>query len=155
MPPAHVPFPHVYEAALDWPGEGPARATAGSRPALQGGPPPEFGGEEGWWSPEHLLLSAVNLCLMSTFGAMARARRLRVSDYRSRAQGVLSKTAGGLAFTSLGVEVSLRAQPGEAERVRETLLKAKQHCIVANALALPVQLELTVEEVAALEPVSR
>ena len=139
------PFPHVYEAALDWPGGGPATATAGARPAILTGPPPEFGGEEAWWSPEHLLLSAMNACLMATFGAMARARGLRVEGYRSRATGVLSKTPGGLAFTSLALAVTLRAEGGEIERARETLLKAKQRCIVANALALPVQLEVEIE----------
>jgi organic hydroperoxide reductase OsmC/OhrA len=148
-----TPFPHVYEAALDWPGVGPAVSTAGPRPALLTGPPPEFGGEEEWWSPEHLLLSAVNLCLMATFGALSRARGLRVQWYRSRARGVLSKTPGGLAFTSLGVTVEMRAAPGDVERARETLLKAKQRCIVANALVLPVQLDVEIEAVEAPEPV--
>lgn len=146
------PFPHTYEATLDWPGDGPAVAAAGSRPALLTGPPPEFGGEEGWWSPEHLLLSAVNACLMATFGALSRARGVRVLGYRSQARGVLSKTPGGLGFTSLGVTVAIRAEADEVERVREILLKAKQRCIVANALALPVQLEVEVEAVTVPEP---
>lgn len=38
-----TPLPHEYEAALDWAGAWPALATAGPRPLIEVGPPPEFG----------------------------------------------------------------------------------------------------------------
>jgi organic hydroperoxide reductase OsmC/OhrA len=153
MHPAEKPFHHVYEAAVEWPGQGPAVTTAGPRPAIVTGPPPEFGGEAEWWSPEHLLVSAAANCLMATFGAMARAKGLRLYGYRGEARAVLEKTPGGLAFTSIALSVALRTEASDAERARELLLKAKQRCIVANVLVLPVQLDVTLEPVAALEAV--
>ena len=33
--------------------------------------PPEFGGEPGLWTPEHLLLAAVSTCFVATLRAVA------------------------------------------------------------------------------------
>ena len=128
-------------------------STAGARPALTVGPPPEFGGDGAWWSPEHLLLASLNTCLMATFGAMARAQGLHVDHYRSKARAVLSKSASGLAFTELVLEVQVAAAGDDVLRVAQTLRKAKERCIVAGALLVPVQLEMVVEPVRGLMPV--
>ena len=144
----HHPFPHEYEATLEWPGHGAATVSAGARPALTVGAPPEVGGQEAWWSPEHLLLSSLNTCLMATFDAIARLHGLRVAGYTSRAHAVLAKTGSGLAFTELKVAVNVTAAAEDVPRVTGALLKAKERCIVAGALRLPVELEMAVEPVA-------
>lgn len=38
--------------------------------------PPEFGGPERTWSPEHLFVAAVSSCLMTTFRAIAEMSEL-------------------------------------------------------------------------------
>src|SRR5437016_13574914 len=38
--------------------------------------PPEFGGEPGLWTPEHLLLAAVSTCHVATLRAVAEASKL-------------------------------------------------------------------------------
>src|SRR5205814_3587713 len=85
------PFPHHYDVHLFAGNEG-AILAAANRPDIVGGPPPEFDGKQEWWSPEHLLLSSVALCLMTTFQAFARRARLHVAGYESRVEGVLDKT---------------------------------------------------------------
>ncbi len=140
------PFPHLYEVALSWPGEGGVEITAGPRPKLTGGAPAEFDGRADWWSPEHLLLSSLSLCLTTTFQAVTARARVPVRDFRCRARGVLDKTAAGLAFTEIVLEVAVEADPGNAERVRELLQKAKTHCIVSNALKPEVRLAVEVKE---------
>jgi organic hydroperoxide reductase OsmC/OhrA len=132
------PLPHRYEATLGWSGKGGATVTAGARPPIVGGAPPEFDGLEQWWSPEHLLLSALNLCLMTTFEALARRQRVAVDSYHSRAEATLDKTGAGLGFTHLSLDVSLACAVEDVDKVRGTILKAKQQCLVANALSVPV-----------------
>lgn len=137
------PFPHRYEASLAWEGGSRAALSSGSRPVLVGGPPPEFDGEPGWWSPEHLLLSAANLCLMTTYFALARRAGLETAGYRSRAEGILDKTPEGLVFTRITLQVSI--QVTRLEEARRTLEAAKKHCIVSNSLRRPVELEASIE----------
>jgi hypothetical protein len=43
-----TPLPHRYGVSLDWVGHGGARLTSGSRPAIEGGAPPEFDGQAEW-----------------------------------------------------------------------------------------------------------
>ena len=137
------PFPHHYDVRL-FAGNGSATLAGGSRPDIVGGPPPEFDGRADWWSPEHLLLSAAGLCLMTTFQAFAARAGLPVEGYESRVDGVLDKTAAGLAFTSIAITVDLRVAETDRTRAEQLLQSAKRHCIVANALKTPVELHIVV-----------
>ena len=138
-----TPFPHHYDVQVSSGSVG-AILAGGRRPEIVGGPPPEFDGRPEWWSPEHLLLSAAGLCLMTTFQAFAARAGLRVEGYESRVDGVLDKTAAGLAFTSIDITVDLRVAETDRTRAEELLQSAKRHCIVANALKTPVELQVVV-----------
>lgn len=138
-------FPHRYDVALAWEGHGGAALTAGPRPVIEGGAPPEFDGKDAWWSPEHLLLSSLSLCLMTTFQAITEKARLPIRHYDSRAEALLDRTPTGLGFTGLVLRVSVKVEsPDQVERARQLLIKAKSHCIVANALMPPVHLDASV-----------
>ena len=137
-------FPHHYDVRL-FAGSSGAILAGGERPDIVGGAPPEFDGSEGWWSPEHLLLSAVALCLMTTFQAFAARAQLHVAGYSSRAEGVLDKTSAGLAFTSIRLAVDLRVAEADRLQAAELLQKAKRHCIVSNALKVTVDVEVAVK----------
>ena len=132
------PFPHRYEVQLLGADEDTATLTVPGRPVIVGAAPPEFDGPPGRWSPEHLLLSSVALCLMTTYRALAGRSRLAVAGYESRAQGTLEKTGAGLAFTSIVVHVDVVVDPSQVERAESLMESAKKHCIVSNALRVPV-----------------
>ena len=137
------PFPHHYDVQVSS-GSAGAILAGGRRPEIVGGPPPEFDGRPEWWSPEHLLLSAAGLCLMTTFQAFAARAGLRVEDYESRVDGVLDKTAAGLAFTSIAITVDVRVAESDRTRAEQLLQSAKRHCIVANSLKTAVELQVVV-----------
>ena len=139
------PFPHRYETTLVWEGGSRAAIWSGERPVLVGGPPPEFDGEPGWWSPEHLLLSAANLCLMTTYMALARKTGLQVANYRSAAEGILEKTKEGLVFTRITLRPRIEAPPDRLEEARKLLETAKKYCIVSNSLKRPVEVEAEIK----------
>jgi len=144
------PFPHRYQATLNWEGGSRAALSSGPRPVLVGGPPPEFDGEPGSWSPEHLLLSAANLCLMTTYLAVARKSGLEVASYRSEAEGTLDKTKEGLTFTRIALRVEIQVPGERIEEARKLVETAKKYCIVSNALKRPVEVEATVGSPAGL-----
>ncbi len=134
-------FPHRYEVRLRWTGHGACGAlSAPPRPEIIGGPPPQFEGLEEFWSPEHLLVGAAELCLMSTFLALARRARLAVASYESRAEGVLDRVGPEVLFTGIAIEAAVQTAPGDAARAESLLQTAKKHCIVANSLKVPVTL---------------
>jgi organic hydroperoxide reductase OsmC/OhrA len=131
MPPQ---FPHRFDVDLAWLGDARCSLDAPPRPPIVGGAPPEFDGKPDWWSPEHLLLASLQLCLQGTFTAIAKRAELLAAGYRSRATGILEKGAAGIAWTSITITVDLTVATADVERAREVLAKAKKHCIIANAL---------------------
>ena len=140
------PFPHRYETSLKLESDHHGIISAAGLPSLVGGPPSQFGGREGWWSPEHLLLSSANLCLMTTFLAVAEKSRLSVDGYESRAEGILDKTPDGIVFTRITLRVSVKVAAAEKEKAERLLQTAKKYCIVSNSLKNPIVLEATITE---------
>ena len=138
------PFPHRYEADLIWRADLHGEVSGSAKAPFITGPPPEFGGRPEWWSPEHLLLSAANACLMTTYLALAGREQIPVLGYRSRAEGVLDKTKGGIVFTAITLRVEIGAPSGRVEQAERVIQTAKKYCIVANSLRIPVDLECSV-----------
>ena len=138
------PFPHRYETGLRWIRGREAVLTGDGAPPIEGAPPPQFDGPPGRWSPEALLLSAAELCLMTTFLSVAERAKLAVADYQSRTEAALDKTADGLVFTRILVRVRLSVYAEDVARAKDLLLKAKKFCIVSNALKVPPELEVEV-----------
>jgi organic hydroperoxide reductase OsmC/OhrA len=134
------PFPHRYQVRVL--GENAhARLESGERPSLVGGAPPEFDGDPTVWSPEQLLLSAVGLCLYTTFRAFAArggASPLTCS-FQDQIEGVLAKTASGPRFVEITHHVELGVKAEDRERAERTLQSAERHCIIANSLNVPVR----------------
>ena len=65
------------------------------------GSPPEFKGEPGVWSPEELLVGALNACLMLTFISMAQTKGVRFLAYESAAEGLLENVDGKFRITEV------------------------------------------------------
>jgi organic hydroperoxide reductase OsmC/OhrA len=138
-----VPFPHRYSASLSRTFASRARMEAPPRPALDGGPSPELDGDVNAWSPEHMLLSSLGLCMLTTFEAFAARDGIEVLAWDAKAGGTVEQTPEGLMFTSIVLELDMELS-GNIERVETTLEDAKQYCLVLNSLRIPVVVEAQV-----------
>lgn len=136
-------FPIEYAVEVHKNDGSPMELAAGDRPRLIVGPPPEFDGSDVWWSPEHLLVSALASCMTATFYAAAAHATLRIGAYRCRAHGILDHVDEGIAFASMRLAIDVTVVADDVERVRALLARAKNGCFVANSLRCSV--ELTVE----------
>jgi organic hydroperoxide reductase OsmC/OhrA len=138
-----IAFPIEYELELTKTPSEPAELRSGHRPHVVVGPPREFGGSDAWWSPEHLLVSAVASCFTATFLSSAERSELRVGPLRCKAKGVLGRTEGHVAFTSVHLTFEVRVLEDDFERARKMVEDTKARCFVANSLRCPV--DLTIE----------
>jgi organic hydroperoxide reductase OsmC/OhrA len=136
---AIAPFPHRYAVAL-----ADKQLQAPPRVAIPAGAPPQFGGSDGVWSPEELLVGSALLCLSTTFDAFARREALVVRNWRGSATGLLDKGPTGPTFTAVDLRVDILVSPGDEERCRRLVETAEKHCIVSHALRCPVRVEATV-----------
>lgn len=132
--------PLQYEVKVARRGPIDAIVEAGPRGAISGGPPPEFGGDDSHWSPEHLLIASAALCYWNTLEWFARRRAVPILGFECRAQGTVEKTGRGLAFTGIRLEVVATGAPGQEAQLRDLIDIAKKSCLVANSLACPIDL---------------
>lgn len=127
-------FPIEYEVNLVQGATAPFEIDAASRPSIAVGAPPDFGGSDAWWSPEHLFVSATASCFAATFFALAKAAQVGFADFRCHGKGVLERASGTIAFSAVHLTVRMRVEADRVHRVRELVEEAKQRCFVANSL---------------------
>lgn len=109
-------------------------------PIMQVASPPQFGGPEGMWSPEHLFVASVSSCLMTTFQAIATNSRLEVLEYSDDASGRLVRGDDRLFRID---RVTLRPRlviddPAHADKARRLLEKAKDVCLISRSMSAEV-----------------
>jgi len=136
------PLPHRYEVRLAGGPAGHATLKSGGVPDLRTEAPTDFDGPGDAWSPEQLLLGAVEACFLLTFRAVARASGLEFTSIAIEGEGVVDRAEGRMRFTEIVLRPRLALPPGiDATRVRRALEKAEHACLVSASLAVPVRLE--------------
>jgi peroxiredoxin-like protein len=111
--------------------------------------PPEFGGEPGLWTPEHLLVASVSTCFVSTFRAVAEASKFEFDGVEVETEGVIEKLEGGFRFTKITLkpQVTIHDEK-DRERVGRLLEKAERVCLVSRSLACTIILDAKIVVVA-------
>jgi peroxiredoxin-like protein len=141
------PFPHHYRVALEGAPRGEASVTAEGIAPLRVALPVQFGGPGDAWSPEHLLLVAVEACFLFTLRAVAKASGVELVDVRAEADGVLDRREGVTRFTEIVLRPTVTVRAGvDRERVRRAIEKAERNCLISASLSTPVHLESIVSE---------
>lgn len=144
-----APLPHHYRSQITWSGESSAALEAPPRQKFTGWFPPEFDGNDQHWSPEHLFVSSVSLCLLLTFISVAKKSRLEIKGYKCESTCTVDRGEGGLQITAIHAHIDVTVgHADEVERVRPLLDTAKKHCIISNSIKAPVTLAATVTAVA-------
>jgi len=104
--------------------------------------PPEFGGEPGLWTPEHLLLASVSTCYVATLRAVAEASKLEFHSLELAVEGTIEKQEGGFRFTRIILHPLVSIENEEdRERMGRMLEKAERVCLISRSLACPIVLD--------------
>src|SRR5579872_6756758 len=129
------PYPHHYTASARAQAIGSVTISAPSLPHIDTGPPPEFDGPGGMWSPEVLLCAAVADCFVLSFRAAARAAHFNWIALDCRVEGLLERVGNATQFTRFATTARLTiAQDGDAQKARLLLGRAEHACLIANSL---------------------
>lgn len=128
---------HHYEVKVNWESD---RKGVMSSPVLDStievATPPEFAkGMPGIWSPEHLLVAAVNSCLMTTFLAIAENFKFDFIHFESNAIGKLEKVDGKYMITEVELSPVLTIVPqADKEKALRILEKSEAACLISNSV---------------------
>ena len=139
-----MPEKHDYEINLQWDRD--RIGTLGS-PALEQdlevATPPQFpGGVEGKWSPEHLYVSSVAGCFMTTFIAIAEYSKLSFEGLKVSASGKLEKVDGKYAMTTITLKPELLiTESTHEDKAIRLMEKAEAACLISRSIKSEVVLE--------------
>jgi len=140
---------HTYRVVAWWSSGKTGLAKSDLAPnAIHFAAPPQFGGLEGRWSPEDLLLCAVASCFTTTFRALAEYSKFEYTDLEVEVSGTVGKAESGYAFQEITLRPTLTlslSRKEEHSRADRLLDKAKRLCLISRALAVPQAFEPRVE----------
>jgi len=141
------PLPHRYEVQITASPRGYAVASGASLPSLGLAPPVDFGGPGDAWSPEHLLLAAVEACFVFTFRSVARLFWILWTDLEVQAEGTVDRQDGVARFTEILLRPRVTVVPGtNREQLSKALEKTEKACLVSASLSTPIRIEPVVIE---------
>jgi len=136
------PLPHRYDVRLAGGPTGHATLAATGLPDLRSAPPLDFDGPGDAWSPEHLLLAAVETCFLFTLRAVAKASKIEFIALELVTEGTVDRKDGITRFTEIVLRPRLAIPPGaDRDRALWVLHKSEKACLVSASLSTPVRLE--------------
>ena len=126
----------LFEANLNWLAEDRGIMYAhGANGPIYVTTPAQFGGSGKEWSPEHLLLSAVIGCYMSTFISFAKKTGVDFSHLECTATGQVELAEGRFRFTHINVYPKIYIT-GESmrENTNKAIEKTAHYCLISNSI---------------------
>jgi peroxiredoxin-like protein len=136
---------YTYRTAVKWTEQKKGTITCEGKPDIQVATPPEFKGHEGIWSPEDLYVASANICLMTTFLAVAERAGLTFTSYHCEAEGRLELVEGKFQVTVITLRPQIALQSGsDAAKAKELIEKAEANCLISNSMKTRITLEPTI-----------
>jgi organic hydroperoxide reductase OsmC/OhrA len=138
---------HQYKVTAWWTcGRTGIAKSASSPNAIHFTAPKNFGGLEGRWTPEELLLAAISGCFTTTFRTIVSKAESDFTDLEVEAVATMRKADFGYMFTEIVLRPVLKiADPEQRERAIDLLNRAARLCLVSRTLGTPLRFEPEVE----------
>lgn len=139
---------HDYPVTLRWIGGKEGLAGSPDRlPELGVASPPEFGGPEHEWSPEHLFVASAASCFMTTFLAMAEMSHLELDGLEVPASGTLVR-GEDRRYAIERIEITPRivlADEADRDKAARLAVKAEDVCLITRSMRSEVEVHPTFE----------
>lgn len=127
---------HHYKIRVKWDEGRIGTLSSDSLPDIKVATPPEFPkGVAGIWSPEHLFVSSVAICLMTTFLSIAENSSLPFNSFKCEAEGKLEKVDGKFMISEIELKPEVVVSE---EKLREKTVriieKSEKMCLISNSI---------------------
>ena len=97
--------------------------------------PPEFGGEGRPWTPEHLFLSSISSCFMTTYLDFAKKLHFDISHFECNASGQIETIHGKYKFTIINIYPKVYiADETLREKANLAVEKTQKYCLIAGSV---------------------
>jgi len=127
--------PIIFTTELYWAGDKVGIVSSPSLKSFSVSNPPEFGGPEGEWSPEHLFLSSITSCFMSTYLAFVNKMKIENTGFECTATGQVEIVDGKYKFTYIHIyPKAFVGNDADVEKAKVAMEKTKKYCLISNSV---------------------
>jgi peroxiredoxin-like protein len=125
-----------FEVQLDWlEGTRGILSARDANGAIQIATPPEFGGEGEAWTPEHLFLSSISSCYMTTYLSFAKKLGFEISHFDCNTIGQIEIFESKYMFTSINLFPKVYIKGEELrDKAKIAMEKTNKYCIISNSV---------------------
>lgn len=134
----------TYEVNLKWTGNRKGLLCSPALPEkIEVATPYDFPkGMEGIWSPEHLLVAAINSGLMSTFLSIAENSKLAFISFHCQSFCNIEHLDGKFSITEIILKpIVLIPYSQKPDRAKHILEMSHKSCLIGNAIKAPIRFE--------------
>jgi len=126
---------HYYETKVEWKEGRIGELTSPTFPSVKVATPPEFKkGVPNIWSPEHLFVASINICLMTTFLAIAENSSLEFVSFTSDATGKLERIDGKYMISEVELKPVVKIKDEKyRDKTLRILDKSEKGCLISNS----------------------
>ena len=127
--------PIIFTTDLQWSGDRVGVVSSHSLKSFSVSAPPEFGGPEGEWSPEHLFLSSITSCFMSTYLVFVNKMKIENTGFECTATGQVEMVDGKYKFTYIHIyPKAFVGNDADVERSKVAMEKTRKYCLISNSI---------------------
>lgn len=132
-----------YNTTVKWKeGRAGELSETGFPPILVATPPDFPKGVPNVWSPEHLYVASANICLLTTFLAIAENSKLDFKSFECIGTGKLEKVDGILMFSEIILKpVVVIGNEKDKDKTMKIIEKSDKHCLITNSMKTKLILE--------------
>jgi organic hydroperoxide reductase OsmC/OhrA len=127
--------PIIFTTDLHWSGDKFGIVSSHALKSFSVAAPPEFGGPAGEWSPEHLFLSSITSCFMSTYLVFVNKMKIENTGFECTATGQVEIVDGKYKFTYIHIyPKAFVGNDADVERAKVAMEKTKKYCLISNSV---------------------
>ena len=136
-----IPKQYTYTTHLSWKEKKWGYLSSTGKPSIKVACPPEWGGHPNIWSPEDLLIGALEVCIMTTFLDFLAKKNINLISYSSQASGTASMVQEIFQFTDVFIDLKIMVQSlKEKEMILDIIPKVKKKCLISQSLNAKIHL---------------
>ena len=127
--------PIIFTSELYWSGDKTGVVGSSLLKSFAVSTSPEFGGPEGEWSAEHLFLSSIISCFMSTYLSFVNKMKIENTGFECTASEQVELIDGKYKFTYIHIyPKAFVGNDADVERAKVAMEKTKKYCLISNSV---------------------
>ncbi len=127
---------HFYNTNVEWETGRQGNLSLEGFPTITVATPMEFPqGVPNTWSPEHLYVASANICLMTTFLAIAENSKLKFSSYSAGGTGKMERIEGKYVISEIELKPRIVIEEEQyKEKALRIIEKAEKGCLISRSM---------------------